>query len=358
MLPCPIPNCGHNNEIDATVCAKCGEDLTSFAKLYFLPAYYYNQGLKAAQNGQLDEAIKNLQVSVSLDPSEIDTLVVLGKVSAINGNYERAIEYWQQALEINPNNSEANLCIEKAAKILDEIPQISEKTTEPFELSYGNMLREITTQIKEIQKTQDGQNKQLKEIGVQIQAKEDESNRIISSLNIFQDLHDQQNQRLTKMKKWLKAGSSIAIAACVLIVLSAIFLWTNLEEQSKLITNMREEQASTSISLRTNLQEQSQLIGNIQKEQVATTIFLQSLPEQFDIIATKSEQLSKETTKNYQTIQQRLNNTSTSVDVLNKQLLSLQNQVQKLSITLSDIQKQISEIKTYEQTPSMEEKEN
>lgn len=120
MLPCPIPECGYPNTLEATICEKCGEDLTSFAKLYFLPAYHFNRGLAAARNGELNEAIEELQIAVTLDRGNVDSLILLGKICAQKGDYSGAIEYWQHVLDINPDNIKANKGIEKAAKLLDE----------------------------------------------------------------------------------------------------------------------------------------------------------------------------------------------------------------------------------------------
>lgn len=331
MIPCPIPNCGYRNDIDANVCAKCGEDLSSFSKLYFLPAYYYNQGLKAAQNREFDEAIKNLQLSASLDPSDIDTIILLGKVSAIKGDYKSAMEYWQQVLGVSPNNSEANRCIEKAVKILNETPQIAEKPLEPSDLS--SMVKGLSFQLNELQKLQEKQNGQLKEIVGQIQGKE-EVDKIISVLEKSQDFQGQQNQRLTKVERWLKIGSFIAIAACVVIALSTILFWKNLKDQSHRITE----------------------IQGIQKEQISSTAHsFKELSDQLKIMSAKAEELSEKTAQKYLTIQQGLKETSAKAGTLDKQLHNLQRQVKELSINLSNLQKQISEIKIYQQTPSTEE---
>jgi nucleoid-associated protein YgaU len=166
VLPCPI--CGYRNKLEAKACAKCEADLSSFSKLYFLPTYYYNQGVEHAKNGNWHEAVKNLQVSLSLNPVDIDALVLLGKAYAMKGDYQSAMECWQQVLGINHNHVEARQCIEKIRDILDGIPEPSaiQKQIHPAELT------DISSCMQELRKIQEEQFSQLKEIARHVQVKE------------------------------------------------------------------------------------------------------------------------------------------------------------------------------------------
>lgn len=135
MLPCPV--CGSKNEINASACARCGEDISSFARLYFLPAFYFNQGLDAYNKGNLDEAVEKLQVSVALDQGNTETLALLAKVSVEKGDYEKAMESWQRVLEISPGNSEAHGGIEEAIKLRDTPTMLREKVRPPEDSEQG-----------------------------------------------------------------------------------------------------------------------------------------------------------------------------------------------------------------------------
>lgn len=166
MLPCPVPNCGYKNEVDATVCTNCGEDLSSFSNLYFLPSFHFNKGLQAAQNINFDEAIKELQIATTLDKGDVDSLILLGKVYAQKGDYENAINCWQNVLEIRPSNEDAQKAIEKAAKLLGEEPIPPDKI---YSFLYSFFDR-IETQIKFIHQSinehKEQSNKNLKWIKI------------------------------------------------------------------------------------------------------------------------------------------------------------------------------------------------
>ncbi|MGB0388734.1 MAG: BON domain-containing protein [Ardenticatenaceae bacterium] len=108
---CPVCKAQVTN---VRVCPECKEDLTPMLLVHNLAPSHYNEGLRLAQEGNIQQAIEQLQTALVIEPSHLDSLIVLGKLHAQQGCYREAIGYWKRALELDPENAKAKEGILKA----------------------------------------------------------------------------------------------------------------------------------------------------------------------------------------------------------------------------------------------------
>ena len=87
------------------------------AMLNELPAIYYNRAVQLAREGALPEARDKVLVALELAPEMVDAHLVLGKISAQLGDYQRAIAAWRDALELDPDNETCKAGIRKAEEL-------------------------------------------------------------------------------------------------------------------------------------------------------------------------------------------------------------------------------------------------
>ena len=73
-----------------------------------LPNAWNNLGILAARDGRTEEAIRNFQRALELDPSHPIALVNLGNAYRQEKRWEDAKRVFQHALELNPEDAEAN----------------------------------------------------------------------------------------------------------------------------------------------------------------------------------------------------------------------------------------------------------
>ena len=90
------------------------------ALLGALPSLYFNEALELAGRGEMEEAREKLHAVVSLDTAPAVAYVVLGKVYAQQADYERAIRYWEHALQEDDGNVAAKRGIERAREMQAE----------------------------------------------------------------------------------------------------------------------------------------------------------------------------------------------------------------------------------------------
>jgi Flp pilus assembly protein TadD len=63
----------------------------------------FNQGVRAWNKGQSEEALRYFSEAVRLDPDYVEALTDLGAVYAKTGGAEKALEQYEQALALEPN---------------------------------------------------------------------------------------------------------------------------------------------------------------------------------------------------------------------------------------------------------------
>jgi Tfp pilus assembly protein PilF/peroxiredoxin len=73
-----------------------------------LPNAWNNLGILAAREGHTDEALRNFQHALQIDPDHVIALQNLGNAYRQDKNWENAKSTLQRAVELNPENAEAN----------------------------------------------------------------------------------------------------------------------------------------------------------------------------------------------------------------------------------------------------------
>lgn len=103
------------------------------------PRYQYNMGLFHLNGGNIDEAIKYLNNSLSLNPRYDLALNALGLAYFMKRDFQEAIKYFQRCLQVNPALTEAhnNLGnVYQEMELLDEAER--EYKTALFDESYSS----------------------------------------------------------------------------------------------------------------------------------------------------------------------------------------------------------------------------
>lgn len=76
---------------------------------YFLPQFFYSQGLAAYEEGDLSTAEEKYQQAIELDPDEIRYNLELGKVYESVGELDEAIDQYEEALSVGDPEGFNNL---------------------------------------------------------------------------------------------------------------------------------------------------------------------------------------------------------------------------------------------------------
>lgn len=72
------------------------------------PIYQYNMGLFYLNEGDIDQAIKYLKISLALKPNFDLALCSLGLAYFMNGDLEQSINYYKSCIKSNPSLTEAH----------------------------------------------------------------------------------------------------------------------------------------------------------------------------------------------------------------------------------------------------------
>jgi len=72
------------------------------------PSYQYNMGLFFLNEGNIDEAIKYLKISLTLKHDYDLALCSLGLAYSMKGDFEQSINYYKACIKINPSLTEAH----------------------------------------------------------------------------------------------------------------------------------------------------------------------------------------------------------------------------------------------------------
>ena len=120
------------------------------------PRYQYNLALFHMNNGNLDEAIKHFNKSISLDAQHYLSYNGLGIAYLMKGEFKTAIDYFQKSLQLNPALTEAHNYMGTAYQelgMLDKAEQefrtaASNANYKSKELPYYNLARLSLTKDK------------------------------------------------------------------------------------------------------------------------------------------------------------------------------------------------------------------
>ena len=123
QLTCPA--CHVNVSLTAGECPRCGSDLSLLRVAANQAADYYNRALRLVQSEPASpRAVELLRVAISIDPTQAQHHLVLGKLLAQRSEFEEAISCFQEALKLAPEGSDvqngASQALEKARQLLEQ----------------------------------------------------------------------------------------------------------------------------------------------------------------------------------------------------------------------------------------------
>lgn len=103
-VPCPIPNCGTDNDATADSCARCGIPVYNFARLSGYPAQLFNRALSAARAHDLSTARELFAAVVHWCPHDCEARNALALTNFQLGDTTQARHHWTLVLSHRPDD--------------------------------------------------------------------------------------------------------------------------------------------------------------------------------------------------------------------------------------------------------------
>lgn len=127
------PSCGTSIQTDLAPAGDTPEDQQTIKHLIDTANRHYNEALALARAGNLDEALGQAEAAIALVGRNPNYHLLLGSIHAQRGDYEAAIQAWEQVLSLNPDMENAYNNIDKAQRLLEET--FEEQSKRPFLLA-------------------------------------------------------------------------------------------------------------------------------------------------------------------------------------------------------------------------------
>jgi len=127
------PSCGTSVQTDLAPAGDTPEDQQTIKHLIDTANRHYNEALALARAGNLDEALGQAEAAIALVGRNPNYHLLLGSIHAQRGDYEAAIQAWEQVLSLNPDMENAYNNIDKAQRLLEET--FEEQSKRPFLLA-------------------------------------------------------------------------------------------------------------------------------------------------------------------------------------------------------------------------------
>ena len=70
----------------------------------YLAYFYYNRGYAKIELKKYQEAIKDFNKTLELDPQFIDALYLRGATKSLSMQYEKSIKDYDEVIKLNPKN--------------------------------------------------------------------------------------------------------------------------------------------------------------------------------------------------------------------------------------------------------------
>ncbi|QUQ67114.1 hypothetical protein [Kutzneria sp. CA-103260] len=113
---CPLTDCGAENVADAETCVRCGSPLREFARLTAYPDQLFNQGLAAAQAGELAVARELFAAVVHWCPLDAEARNALALTNFQLGDHQAAHTHWAAVLDRCPGDA---MAVEGMSRMLE-----------------------------------------------------------------------------------------------------------------------------------------------------------------------------------------------------------------------------------------------
>jgi hypothetical protein len=96
---CPIPQCGNENSLDDVRCSACGTNLQAYHRALLMPDDLFNRGLSLSQEGHFQQAEQCLQSAVLFSPRDVEALLLIAHVQALQENFTASAATLARVLE-------------------------------------------------------------------------------------------------------------------------------------------------------------------------------------------------------------------------------------------------------------------
>ena len=116
-MKCPV--CEYGN-YSSGKCPSCGTDATNLVRLSELPDIYYNKSIELIKKDKLKDAQEALMAVVGSPPNDADSLILLGKVCAELGDYEKSLLYFNMAVELDNSRTDE---LKESLKTVERLKQ-------------------------------------------------------------------------------------------------------------------------------------------------------------------------------------------------------------------------------------------
>jgi len=119
----------------ASVCKRCGADLSPLIHIHDQALWHYQQALQCWKNGDYSQAKAWNEQALALHQNNADFQTLAGRLWALEGEFQQAITSWQKALRLDPQNPVASSYLQ----ILTELYSL--RNSEDNELSGSDCRR-------------------------------------------------------------------------------------------------------------------------------------------------------------------------------------------------------------------------
>ena len=96
----------------ASVCRRCGVDLSPLIRIYDQALWYHRQALQHLQQGDYSEARGYNERAIALHQNNADFHALSGQLWALEGEFGLAVASWQKALRFKPQQPLASNCLQ------------------------------------------------------------------------------------------------------------------------------------------------------------------------------------------------------------------------------------------------------
>jgi tetratricopeptide (TPR) repeat protein len=111
-MKCPIDGLTDIQEGESP-CHQCGADLSFYWKVHELPVALLNEAQSCIEKKAWEDAITKLQTVQELSPTFWEAFLLLGDIYAMTGRNDKAVQQWEKAQIVNPDNEEIQKRIEE-----------------------------------------------------------------------------------------------------------------------------------------------------------------------------------------------------------------------------------------------------
>jgi tetratricopeptide (TPR) repeat protein len=121
-----------------------------------MAALRYNFGVLLKEAGKSDEATEQFRIAadccrgiLAKDPTSVDSYVLLGNISAENGDFEEAVKYFQKAVYFKPGDLTNNLDLIQALESQGRLEEAIEVSRQAIEYLLKNGQQQDAAKVQQ-----------------------------------------------------------------------------------------------------------------------------------------------------------------------------------------------------------------